>query len=109
MIRSSPRKRGPRIVNSEPVALDSRLRGNERAKSVIPRGRYASIAPRTEHRAVGQRAHAARSRGPRRAAGHHARPDDGASLRDVLAPAALRRVRRLGNVDVLAAHRDLAW
>ena len=29
-LRSSPRKRGPRVENSESMALDSRLRGNER-------------------------------------------------------------------------------
>src|ERR1700716_1183230 len=64
--------------------------------------------PRAEHRALRQRAHAAAARRPRRAAGDQARPHHGASVRDVLAAAALRRIRRLRNVDVVAHHRGVA-
>ena len=66
------------------------------------------IRSRAEHRALRQRAHAAAARRPRRAAGDQARPHHGASVRDVLAAAALRRIRRLRNVDVVAHHRGVA-
>ena len=64
--------------------------------------------PRAEYRALRQRAHAAAARRPCRAAGDQARPHHGASVRDVLAATALRRIRRLRNVDVVADHRGVA-
>ena len=63
---------------------------------------------RAEHRALRQRAHATADRRPRRAAGDQARPHHGAPLRDVLAAVAFRRVRRVGDVDVVAHHRGVA-
>ena len=62
----------------------------------------------TEHRAVREREHPRHPRRPDRAGRHQAPSHRAASLRDVLAAAQVRRVRRLGNVDVVADHRDLA-
>src|SRR5207248_213215 len=64
---------------------------------------FAELA--AEHRPLEQRSHPAHHRRQHQARWHRPHPDGTSSVRDVLEPAGLRRVRRLRDVALLAPYR----
>src|SRR5437879_4265640 len=102
---TSPTSRAPRHCSTPAGVAMSRSRGFWKTPAHADEKRKKAEDDRQagiEYRAVRKREHPRRSRRPAPAGRDQAAPHRAAPVRDVLAAIEIRRVRRVGNVDVVA-------